>query len=274
MLKLMYITNRPEIAQIAERAGVNIIFIDLEIIGKEQRQGHLDTVISKHKMEDIATVKSKLKKAELLVRINPFYEKTKQEVEQAIKNGADSIMLPMIKDEIEAKQLVEFINGRCKIMLLIERKEAVENIEKILAIKGIDEIHIGLNDMYLSYKNKFMFEPLVNGTVEKICDVARKYNIPYGIGGISKIGTGDLPAEKIIIEHYRLKSNKVILSRSFYNTKNNLKNEEIERIFNDGINEIREYEEKVQKMPEEEWEENRQDIQTIINQIISYKNDN
>ena len=35
MLKLMYITNRPEIAKIVENAGVERIFIDMEYIGKE-----------------------------------------------------------------------------------------------------------------------------------------------------------------------------------------------------------------------------------------------
>ena len=38
-LKLMYITNQPEIAQIAESAGVDRIFVDLEYIGKSDRQG-------------------------------------------------------------------------------------------------------------------------------------------------------------------------------------------------------------------------------------------
>lgn len=44
MLKLMYITNRPEIAEIAENAGVDRIFIDLEQIGKAERQEGMDTV--------------------------------------------------------------------------------------------------------------------------------------------------------------------------------------------------------------------------------------
>ena len=44
-LKLMYITNRPEVAQIAESAGVDRIFVDLEYIGKAQRQGGMDTAI-------------------------------------------------------------------------------------------------------------------------------------------------------------------------------------------------------------------------------------
>lgn len=271
MLKLMYITNDPCIAQIAEEAGVDIIFIDLEIIGKEDRQGHLDTVISRHKMEDVIEVKKKLKKSKILVRINPFYEKTKQEVDEAINNGADIIMLPMIKNENEAKEFVEFVNNRCKTMLLIERKEAVNNIEKILNVKGIDEIHIGLNDMYLSYKNKFMFEPLINGTVEKICEEAKKHNIPYGFGGIAKIGTGDLPAEKIMIEHYRMGSNKVILSRSFYNTKSNLEKQEIQKIFNEGIEQIRKHEKIIQTMTTEEFVKNREEIEKIINDIVRKK---
>lgn len=271
MLKLMYITNDPDVAEIAENAGVDIIFIDLEIIGKEKRQGHLDTVISRHKMEDVAKVKRKLKKSKLMVRINPFYENTRVEIEQAIKNGADIIMLPMVKDEIETKKFIDYVNGRCKTMLLLERKEAVQNIDEILSVKGIDEVHIGLNDMYLSYKNTFMFEPLVNGTVEKICEVAQKYNIPYGFGGIAKIGTGDLPAEKILIEHYRLKSNKVILSRSFYRKEENLKKSEIEQVFNNGVKQIRECEEEIQKMSIESFEKNNSEIKEIINKIVENK---
>ena len=36
----MYITNRPEIAQIAESAGVDRIFVDLEYIGKAEWFGY------------------------------------------------------------------------------------------------------------------------------------------------------------------------------------------------------------------------------------------
>lgn len=42
-LKLMYITNNPEVATIVEHAGVDRIFIDMEFIGKDARQGGLDT---------------------------------------------------------------------------------------------------------------------------------------------------------------------------------------------------------------------------------------
>ena len=71
MLKLMYITNKPEIASIADAAGVDRIFIDMEYIGKGERQGGLDTVQSHHTVEDVREVKKVLSNAQLMVRVNP-----------------------------------------------------------------------------------------------------------------------------------------------------------------------------------------------------------
>ena len=47
-LKLMYITNNTEIAKIAEKSGVDRIFVDLETVGKQERQGGVNTVQSHH----------------------------------------------------------------------------------------------------------------------------------------------------------------------------------------------------------------------------------
>ena len=56
-LKLMYITNRPEVARIAAAAGVDRIFVDMEFIGKSVRQGGMDTVQNHHTIEDIRTIR-------------------------------------------------------------------------------------------------------------------------------------------------------------------------------------------------------------------------
>ena len=53
----MYITNRPEVARIAEQAGVDWIFVDMEFIGKDVRQGGLDTVQNHHTVEDVRRIK-------------------------------------------------------------------------------------------------------------------------------------------------------------------------------------------------------------------------
>lgn len=56
-LKLMYITNNPEIAVIAENAGVDRIFVDMEFIGKDVRQGGLDTIQNHHTIQDIKNIR-------------------------------------------------------------------------------------------------------------------------------------------------------------------------------------------------------------------------
>ena len=61
----MYITNQSDVAKIAEENGVDRIFIDLEKIGKKERQGGMDTVQSQHSIEDISEVKNAIKQAEL-----------------------------------------------------------------------------------------------------------------------------------------------------------------------------------------------------------------
>ena len=78
MLNLMYITKRPEIAQIAEEAGVDWIFVDMEFIGKNSRQGGLDTVQNHHTVEDVANVKAAVQKAKILVRVNRSEEHTSE----------------------------------------------------------------------------------------------------------------------------------------------------------------------------------------------------
>ncbi len=221
MLKLMYITNRPDIAQIAETAGVDRIFVDMEFIGKDERQKGLDTVKSRHTFLDIANIKQAVEMAEVLARINPIhdplpdYPGSAVEIDRTIAAGADIIMLPYFKTPEEVRTFLKLVNGRARTMLLLETREAVEHVDEILSIPGIDEIHIGINDLSLSYGKRFMFELLADGTVEQLCFKFRKKGIPFGFGGIASLGNGLLPSEYVIKEHYRLGSTCVILSRSF-----------------------------------------------------------
>lgn len=272
MLKLMYITNDTEVARIAENAGVDRIWIDLEVNGKEERQKGLDTVKSKHKIEDVGKIKKVLTKSELLVRVNPIYDKSKEEIDSVVNQGADIVMLPYFKTVEEVETFVNLINGRCKTMLLVETPEAVDKIDEILSIKGIDEVHIGLNDLHLGYKKKFMFELLIDGTVEYLCNKFKEHRInQYGIGGISRLGTGDLPAEKILIEHYRLGSKAAILSRSFCNTAKITDLSEIKKIFNEGLKQIRSFEREIQDYTEEDFQQNYKEIKEAVMNILNKK---
>ena len=253
MLKLMYITNRPEIAQIAETAGVDRIFVDMEYIGKTERQGGMDTVQSHHTVEDVARIRGAIGKAELMVRCNPIhratseYSSSAEEIDGIVKNGADIIMLPYFKSATEVKTFIDLVGGRARALPLVETPEAVESIDEILDLPGVDEIYIGLNDLSLGYHKKFMFELLADGTVEKLCFKFRQKGIPYGFGGIASVGKGLLPAEKVIREHYRLGSTSVILSRSFCDVSKINHMGIISETFIDGIRKIREVEEECER---------------------------
>ncbi len=247
-IKLMYITNKPEIAQIAESSGVDRIFVDMEYIGKGERQGGLDSVKNHHTVEDVRVLKQAVESAEVLVRINPMHEATdeygssQQEIDDVIRAGADIIMLPYITSAQQVRDFLRFVGGRVKTMPLIETPQAVEAIDEILELDGIDEIYIGLNDLSIGYKKKFMFELLADGTVETLCLKCKLKGIPYGFGGVASLGKGMLPSEYVIREHYRLGSTCAILSRSFCNVDKVSHIGIISSTFIDGVKAIRELE--------------------------------
>ena len=275
-LKLMYITNRPDIALIAEKNGVDRIFVDMEYIGKAERQGNLDTVKNHHTIHDIQVLRGVLTHSELLVRVNPIHEKTdeydssEEEIEATVKAGADIIMLPFFKTVEEVKRFLRIVNGRVRAMLLLETPEAVEVLDEILDIPGIDEIHIGINDLSLGYHKRFMFELLTDGTVERLCRRIAQKGIFYGFGGIASLGRGLVPAELIIKEHYWLGSRMAILSRSFCNVDQFEDINAIEEIFFRGVREIRTLEKECASHTRY-FTDNRKELKAAVEAVVSGK---
>ena len=268
-LTLMYITNNPQIAEIAQKAGVDRIWIDMESLDKELRQGGMDTVQSSHTIDDIKKIRPVVTTAELQVRINHMNDNSKDEIEKVIEAGADVIMLPYFKTRKEVEKFVEYVDGRAKTIALVETKDAYENIDDILEVEGIDEIHIGLNDLHLDYGLTFMFELLSNGAVETLCQKCKAKGIKYGFGGIARLGEGSVPAEKVIMEHYRLGSTRAILSRSFCNCNlvNDMKN--VEKIFYENMVLLREYEKTLSSKTDVEYAENKEEVIQCVTKIVS-----
>ncbi|WP_302999601.1 aldolase/citrate lyase family protein [Thomasclavelia spiroformis] len=267
-LTLLYITNNPEVALIAQKAGVDRIWIDLETLGKEERQAGMNTVKSKHSIGDIKKIKPLLTTSKMMVRVNPLYDGSKKEIDNVIEAGAEYIMLPMYRTKEDVEQFISMVNGRAKVMLLLETIEAEKNLESYIDLPGIDEIHIGLNDLHLAYKKKFMFELLCDGTVENIAKIMKKHKMKFGFGGFARVGHGILPAEMIMIEHYRLGSSMAILSRGFCDA-NIVKNpKEIEDIFIEGVKEIRKKEKEVEHYTDEQFMKNKQNVILVVSDIV------
>lgn len=262
-MEYMYITNRPDIAKICEDAGVERIFVDMEWMGKAERQGHLDSVKSFHTIADIAAVKKALGRARLLARVNPAHAGTPEEVEGAIAAGADMLMLPMARTVTDARRFLSAVNGRVTTVLLLETRDAVQNLDRILD-EGFDEVHVGLNDLSLDCGLPFMFTLLANGVVENICERLARRGLPYGFGGVARVGAGRLPAEYILMEHVRLGSTRAILSRSFCNSSGpGVDRDEVARIFATELPRLREAEVMCHAASRRQFQENRHRIKEI-----------
>lgn len=274
MLNLMYITNRPEIALIAENAGVDWIFVDMEFIGKYCRQGGMDTVQNHHTVENVANIKAAVHKAEVLVRVNPIHEKmanypsSEEEINAVIKAGADIVMLPFFKTLSEVERFIKIVDGRTRVCLLAETPEAASLLEQIVEIPGIDMIHLGLNDMHLALGMKFMFELLSDGSVDKWTDIIRRKGIQFGFGGLASLNGGAVPGHMILKEHYRLGSQMVIVSRAFCDTDKMTDLNKVRKIFTQGIADIRKMEGEMRRMSHEDFMINHEAVCKAVKDIV------
>ena len=216
-MKYIFITNDPDMAEYAWQSGVNRIFVDMEWMGKYERQGFLDTHMALSTSDDVAAIRNRLPDAEIMTRINPVHSETHMEIDASIEAGTDVIMLPMFTTADEVEKTIRLIDGRVRLCLLLETPQALARIDEILEHSaGIDEIHLGLNDLHLGMKLDFMFELLSGGLVEYAARKIQQHNIKFGFGGVARVGRKDaVPAKLILGEHVRLDSEMVILSRAF-----------------------------------------------------------
>ena len=270
----MYITRNPEIARIAEDAGVDWIFLDMEFIGKKLRQGGMDTVQNYHTVDDVVNMKATLNHAKVLVRVNPIHDKmmgypsSNDEINAVINAGADIVMLPFFKTVEEVELFIKIVDGRSKVCLLVETPEAATQLEDIVELPGIDMIHFGLNDMHLALGMKFMFQLLADGSVDRWTRIVGQKGIKYGFGGLASLDGGAVPGRMILKEHYRVGSQMVILSRAFCNTDKITDKAEISEIFSKGIAEIRRLEKEMDNLTQEEFKMNHEVVCAAVERIV------
>ena len=264
--KLMILAADPQSAAEAQHAGIDRVFYDLEYINKAERQRGRNTVISNNSIEDIPQVRKVLTTSELLVRTNPIHAYTEIEVEKAIAYGADILMLPMAMSHRDVEQYIGFVKGRAKVCIMIETAPALARIDDILSVEGVDELFIGLNDLHISMGLSFMFEVLSDGLVEYAAEKCKKKGIPFGFGGIARIGDGILPADKILAEHVRLGSSSVILSRTFKGEVGD--NTGVKVDLCNEVNKVRKTMDAIACWDDEAFAKNPQDVAQTVRQIV------
>lgn len=216
-MNLLLVTGDARLAGAAYDAGVDRVFVDLEQRGKAERQAGRGLFLSTHTLDDVERIRSAVPEIVLMVRVNPFDEGTAGEIRRVIGCGADVVMLPMADQLGHVAEAAGMTAGVARLSVLIETVGGVEALPQIVRVRGLDEVHLGLNDLAISMGKATLFDPLCDGTVDSMAEVVRSAGLPFGFGGVTAPGDHALPVDPdlIIAEHVRLQSHAALLGRSF-----------------------------------------------------------
>ncbi|HAF63137.1 MAG TPA: aldolase [Anaerolineaceae bacterium] len=191
-------SRSPSISLIMEQAGCDFMFFDME-----------------HGPNDLGVVADMVKVARLtsvvpLVRVPSDQYHLMARVLDA---GAMGIMIPRVETKEQVERIVEYThyppvgsrglsvtkghnnflpqdvwefteqaNRENMIILQIERKKAVEDIEELVSVEGVDAVVLGPVDLGLSMgihakDNLAALEPYI----QQVLDASLKHNVPCGI---------------------------------------------------------------------------------------------
>jgi 2-keto-3-deoxy-L-rhamnonate aldolase RhmA len=144
----------------------------------------------------------------IMLRV-PWNDKTM--IKRALDNGPDGIIVPLVntKEEAEAAvramkyppwgergaglsraqcygmhmgEYMQTANDEVMTVLMIEHIKAVENIESILSVKGVDTVMIGALDLSGSMGILGQTsDPKVEAAVQKVLSACKKIKMPCGI---------------------------------------------------------------------------------------------
>lgn len=98
------------------------------------------------------------------------------------KRGMSLRKLPNSYVKGDPKELVGSANNEVFIILQIESKVAIDNLEDLISIDGVDAVLIGPND--LSQDLGFPGEtnhPIVQEYIQKLADKCNRLNFPWGV---------------------------------------------------------------------------------------------
>jgi 2-keto-3-deoxy-L-rhamnonate aldolase RhmA len=178
-------------------AGFDFVFIDME-----------------HGTYDLPLVADLIKVARLanivpLVRIPDLAYHL---VAQTLDAGAMGLMLPRVETREQVEQLVSFMkyppvgvrgattgrghtdyggasaqelvahmNEHTLVILQIERRRAIDEIDQLLAVPGVDAAVIGPFDLTISLGEQSANAPAVEQAIQRVVDAARRHHVASGI---------------------------------------------------------------------------------------------
>jgi 2-keto-3-deoxy-L-rhamnonate aldolase RhmA len=190
-----------DIAQIAKTSGFDWLFIDCE-----------------HNSMGTDTA-AQIAGASLAVGVTPLVRVAGKEhwlASRMLDNGAQGVVVPHVDTELEAKRIADhcrfpplghrsmggglqqigfasmpvgetarIVNEETLVVVMIESPKGVENCEAIAAVKGVDALLIGTNDLCFEMGIPGQFnDPRIAEAYAKVIAACRKHGKFAGMGGM------------------------------------------------------------------------------------------
>jgi hypothetical protein len=159
-----------------------------------------------------------LQRALLFVRTNPIHRHSKAEVERVLAARARVLMLPMVSTHEDAASFVEMVRGRAQVVLLLETREALDRASDLARVEGVDEVHVGLNDLAISLGLPNRWLALADERIVSAGRAVRAAGRRFGLGGIGRAedDTLPIPSDLVYAESVRTGATAALVSRSFH----------------------------------------------------------
>lgn len=211
-------TSNPILVRWAGRNGIERIGLDLERIGKEQRQRGYSTWISPHRIEDLNVIKPELGSAKLFVRCNPVHSRSAVEIAKLIEAGVEVLMLPNFTSANEVENILRIVDHRALVVPLVERVAALGCLRALSSL-GVKELHIGLNDLSIELGLSNRLLALSSNKLQIFSEQAKALGLKFGLGGLGRAMDTSLPvpSDLVYAQYVRLGASGALLARSFFN---------------------------------------------------------
>lgn len=119
----------------------------------------------------------------------------------------------MVRTAAEVEHLLSLVGGRLICGIMIETREILDCISDISRMP-LSRVYVGLNDLMISGGGKNLFEPMVDGTVDRIR--SQIGSLRFGIAGATRVDAGSpLPFRLLLADLARLDVDFTMLRRSF-----------------------------------------------------------
>jgi hypothetical protein len=211
-IELLLFHTDPAVVAEATDAGIAGFIVDWETRGKAHRQAGAGTQINDDTLADLERVRAATG-ARVLCRVNGFGPWLRREIDCAVDAGADEVLLPMVRHPNEVDRALDMVAGRCGLGILIETRAGVRATPELVR-RPLSRVYVGLNDLRIDRGSNELFEPLIDGTVDRV----RSYvdGPRFGVAGLTLPERGaPVPSRLLAAELVRIRAEFTFLRRSF-----------------------------------------------------------